>query len=232
MRTVCFAPFVGRQVLLNGLVYVISDVDGVTDIVLKRIESGVTATFKRNDLARLAMEGTLKPLDGEEPPESRQLPTLSFDDLSPAGQEKVRRRLAYVNAVKDEFPVGPRSPRLRRAILATAERRGEAPPSPHTVYRWLTRFINSGHNVIALAQDAMTKRSRKSRLPREVPERLEQHLIKELGGNVGSTVWGVTDSVLEKVARELGYDGFYSKRGTVTLLAPAKTSHLKSKEHA
>ena len=128
----------------------------------------------------------------------------------------------YVKGVINEFPVGPNSTRLSNAVAAVARRLNDSEvPSPHSVYRWLTRYVQSGYDVNALAKDAMTKRSRTPRLPEKVKKRLEECLLEELGADVGASIWGVTDKILEQIAVELEYDGFVTTRGSVTLLASA-----------
>ena len=222
MKSIEFAPTLGKQVLVNGLMFVVTALEGPNRVVLMRVDSGQTVTFERNTLARMAIAGTFQSLDGARQADKPPLPNLSFDSLSDSGKKRVSRRVAYVKGVINEFPVGPNSTRLSNAVAAAARRLNDSEvPSPHSVYRWLTRYVQSGYDVNALAKDAMTKRSRTPRLPEKVKKRLEECLLEELGADVGASIWGVTDKILEQIAVELEYDGFVTTRGSVTLLASA-----------
>src|SRR5690606_16419761 len=122
-------------------------------------------------------------------------------------------------AALPEHPVGPKSPRLAQAIDALATRRSDpSPPSAHSVYRWLRRYVASGYDVNSLALDAMVRRRRTSRVGDEVRTRIAEHLMNMLSETKGGSVYGAVDKVMELVARELGYDGFRTKNGSIQII--------------
>lgn len=218
MKSFVFNPAVGSRLLVNGIPFIVESSDSAAELVLKRSDTAQRVRYTAAELARMAMVGTCGLADSAAKP-SRPLPVVSFSELDPGKRDAVLRKLAYVKAALTEHPVGPKSPRLTRVVADLAARRCDpSPPSPHSVYRWLRRYVASGYDVNSLALDAMTKRRRTSRVGEKVRERIAEHLMDELGDKKGGNVHGAFDDIMEKVARELGYDGFRTKNGSTQIV--------------
>lgn len=220
MRSRVFDLRLGRQLLFNGIRFVVERHEGVSDVILRRVETLQTVRHSRNDLAMAAINGLLVDLEAPEPDPKRIQPSFNLSRLTNAQRERALRRLAYTRAALSLHPVGPKSPRLAHTIAEVAKRRKESPPpSAHTVYRWLTRFVLSGQDSTVFLRDAGAVRKRKPRLPEGVEERLRQQLMERLGATKGGSIRGVADEVLAAVAKDLGYDGYKTVRGAVHVLA-------------
>lgn len=218
MRSILFNPAVGARLLLNGIPFTVEKNNDAAELTLKRTNTQQRITYTVAEMARLALEGTCQLADaGAKPP--RELPATSLNELQPDKRNAVLRKLAYVKAALAEYPVGPKSHRLAQVIADLASRRSDgSPPSAHSVYRWLRRYVDSGHDVNALALEAIAKRRRKPRVREDVRSCIAHHLMDEMAKPKGAHVYGAFDEVMEKVARELGYDGYRSKNGTLVIL--------------
>jgi len=218
MKSLVFNPGVGSRLVVNEIAFVVRKSGDMGELLLERCDSGQRVTFKLSDLAVMAMTGVCKSAEADATP-ARSLPVVSLSELRPGKRDAVLRKLAYVKAALTEHPVGPKSARLSRVIDELAKRRRDtSPPSPHSVYRWLRRYVASGYDVNSLALDAMVKRRRISRVGDDVRNRIAQHLMDSLSRVKGGTVYGAFDEVMEKVARELGYDGFRTKNGSTQIV--------------
>lgn len=218
MKSFVFHPAVGSRLLVNGIPFIVESSDGAAELVLKRSDTEQRVRYTAAELARMAMVGRCELAVSAAKP-SRPLPVVSFSELDPDKRDAVLRKLAYVKAALPEHPVGPKSPRLTRVVADLSARRCDpSPPSAHSVYRWLRRYVASGYDVNSLALDAMVGRRRISRVGDEVRNRVAKHLMDTLSGVKGGTVYGAFDKVMETVARELGYDGFRTKNGSTQIL--------------
>lgn len=222
MRSKVFDLALGRQLLLNGIAFVVERHEGVSHVILRRVDTLQTVRHTRNELAVAFIQGLLVDLDAPEPSTKDIQPTFDLSRLSDAQRDRALRRLAYTRAVLRLHPVGPRSLRLKHTIVEVAQRRADpSPPSTHTVYRWLKRFTDAKQDSTVFLRDAGALRKRKSRLPEGVDERLRAKLMEKLGATKGGSLRGVTDPVLEEVAKELGYDGYKTVKGAVCVLGTA-----------
>lgn len=218
MRSFVFNPAVGSRLVVNEIAFVVRRSDDTAELLLERCDSGQRVKYRLAELAQMAMAGTCKLADSEAAPVP-SLPVFSLSELPSDKRDAVLRKLAYVKAALPEHPVGPKSPRLTRVVADLAARRCDpSPPSAHSVYRWLRRYVASGYDVNALALDAMTKRRRTPRVGEKVRDRIAEHLMDELGDTKGGNVHGAFDDIMEKVARELGYDGFRTKNGSTQIV--------------
>lgn len=126
---------------------------------------------------------------------------------------RVVRRTAYATACAKLYPVGPKSERLCREIEEIAQRIGDRHrPSPHSVYRWMRRYVLSNYDTAVFVQDAGAIRQRKARVDPKAQELLRIE-IQELLGAVGATLHGVMNRALARVAKQLGYPTFQTKEG-------------------
>lgn len=213
MKTITLDFSIGRQLIVNGSLWVIESLDGPSAVNLCALTSGQVVRFTRNELARLAIDGKLsdpaQPATGIVPP-SR----IDISALPESKRALAMRRLQYVNAVKRMYPIGPQNPHFVERISETAAARNDpSPPSPHSVYRWLRRFVTGGYDTAVFLRDVGTTRKRKPRLQDGVHERLEELLLEALGNTKGGSLHGVADDVLATLAREFGYDRFKSVTG-------------------
>jgi len=219
MRSIALDFRLGKQVLVNGSLFVIEALDGASHVVLQRVGNAAQITITRNELAKLAITGQYSDADTPALETKNRQPPFKLDKLTDEQRSRVIRRLSYVNAVVDLHPIGPKNPLLRMRINDTAARLKDlAPPSPHSVYRWLRRFVLSDHDPAAFARDACVVRRRKSRLDDGVQELLSAKLMDELTSSKGATVRGVFDKVVEQVACTLGHSSFRSITGETTLV--------------
>ena len=224
MRSKVLDLRLGRQLLFNGIAFVVERHDGVSNVILRRVDTLQTVSHTRNELAQACIDGLLVDADAAEPDPKHIQPSFDLSRLSNAQRRMALRRLAYTRAAESLYPVGPKSPRLARVIGEVARRREDpSPPSVHTVYRWLRRFVASGRDTTVFLRDAGALRKRKPRLPEGVDERLRAHLMERLGANKGGSLRGVLDEVLADVAQELGYDGFKTVRGAIRVLGEDST---------
>jgi len=213
----------GKQLILNGLLFVVEGFDGVADVHLRRIDTEQRVIYTRNALGMMLLEGKLSDTAVGNQPRERSLPPLNLDVLTDEQRAIVERRLAYVLAANRARPISPNTQKLQRIIDETAERLEdtEQPPSKHTVYKWLLAYIHNDYDVAALALDFTATRRRASRLPEGVTELIEEYLPELLGEWETESLWGVFDDLMETVARELHYDGYVSKyRSTEILNGP------------
>jgi putative transposase len=135
--------------------------------------------------------------------------------LKPDQRRRVDRRIAYTNACVGLYPVGPNSKRLSAAIADVAERnRDSRPPSPHSVYRWMRRYILSNYDTGVFVQDAGAVRTRQPKLEKGVRDLLKAEIERLLGASEGATLHGVMDEALALVAKQLGHLKFVAKDGT------------------
>lgn len=206
---------VGTMYQLQGSTYAIRDVqpDGMVHLACP-IRRDVVVPLSVTELVKLRMSGQAK-LVGEPEPEVNTALTKAraLKALSPEQRARVSRRVAYVNAARSLWPVGPLNPRLSDLISAVAARRGELePPSPHSVYRWLSRFVRTNDTGVFM-RDAGYPSLRKPRIDPTAKAVLQGHLEVLLGSRPGETLWAITDLALALTARDLGFSTFIDKEG-------------------
>lgn len=185
-----------------------------------------------SEVVTLRMSGALAPA---------HMPALPYDVrgpvrrglLSPATRELVTRRMAYGKAAAQLYPVGPKSERLGQLIAEVAERIGDSdPPSAHSVYRWVRRYVASDYNTAVFMQDVDVVRKRPPRkLTDQTPDRLRHHIQTLLGAYLGATLHGITNLALAMTAKDMGYLQFQTKEGVEELVddyIPRENTRLKS----
>lgn len=135
---------------------------------------------------------------------------------------RVARRIAYAQFAAALYPVGPKSSRLKAAISDVAQRhKDDSPPSPHSVYRWVTRYVTSGYDTAVFMQDCSATRTRKKRqVTDELSHRLREHITELLGAFKSATLHGITNLALAKTARDLGHLTFITKEGVEEDVGP------------
>lgn len=205
----------GTKYLLDGKEFESDGIDVETGKVrVVRRHTKEAQTFTTAELAHMRMEGQLTlPADND----LRHVPTgrPTLRPLTAEQRRRVQRRQAYSTACAPLYPVGPLSNRLKTAIDEVAERIGDKlPPSPHSVYRWVRRYVLSNYDTAVFVQDAGALRQRKPRLGKGVHDLLALEIERLLGSNPAATLSGVMDEALASVAKQLGYLTFTAKDGT------------------
>lgn len=216
MRAPPFRLSVGAQLLIHGRTQLISDVADDGDIHLKCVNSGRTYRTSMAELASMRLRGEVEcPNDGAtHQPSGRP----SLKPMTDAMRARIARRIAYVRIAVREYPVGPKSSRLQNCINLVALRNGDSrPPSPHSVYRWVRRYVESNYDTAVFLQDAAAVRTRTPRIDTRVQDCLRTEIERLLGGNVGATLNGVMNEALATVAKNLGYVTFRTKEGVELL---------------
>jgi hypothetical protein len=128
--------------------------------------------------------------------------------------QTVSRRIAYVNALCAEGPIGPKHAAFEACLRRVAECTGDkCPPSPWTAYRWLSRYRSSGFNPDVLARQELFVRTRKPKVSPEIKATIARHLSDLLARGVGPSLHSVTDLALALTARDLGRVQFRDKYG-------------------
>jgi hypothetical protein len=214
MKTPPLAFTKGTPYLLDGQNVMVDGVDTATGkLKLKRPNTNEELQYELQDLMRMRMEGRLtNPPGGRASYEPRGKASLKA--LNDQQRLRVRRRMAYATACAPLYPVGPLSSRLANTINDVARRVGDKrPPSPHSVYRWMRRYILSNYDTAVFVQDAGAIRQRKSRIGSKEREFLAEEIERLLGSNIGATLNGVMDEALASVAKRLGYLSFIAKDG-------------------
>jgi hypothetical protein len=199
----------GRDVEVDSV-----DAKKGTVILKAPAPSKETLSYGLAELNAMYFRGELTLPPGAEP---RHEPTwkATLKELTKEQRKRVARRIAYTNACAPLYPVGPLSRRLSTAIAEVAQRIGDRmPPSPHSVYRWMRRYILSNYNTAVFVQDAAAIRKRKPRIDKGVRDLLAVEIERLLGANKKATLNGVMDEALASVAKRLGYINFIAKDGT------------------
>lgn len=214
MRTTPLSFVVGTEYLLNGVPVKVDRIDVDTGKVwLERAFTRGSLSFGLQELTQMRWRGELT-LPGEEQRQHEPTGRATLYPLTKDQRTRAARRLAYATACAPLYPVGPLSGRLAKAIAEVATRiRDKSPPSPHSVYRWVRRYILSNYDTAVFVQDAGAIRQRKPRIDPKVRERLAVEIERLLGANKGATLSGVMDEALASVAKQLGYLTFTAKDG-------------------
>lgn len=213
MRLAVLPLRIGTMYRMRDSVYAIKDVrdDGVVRLACP-IRRDVVISLGVAELVKLRMSGQAH-LVGESEPDLNRPKARALDTFTPEQRAKIARRIAYVNAARSLWPVGPLSPRLKALIAEVALRRDEAgPPSPHSVYRWLSRFMQTNDTSVFM-RDVGCQSQRKPRIDPTTKAVLQGHIESLLASRPGETLWAVTDLALALTARDLGLSTFIDKRG-------------------
>lgn len=214
MRTPPFAIAPGTEVRLNGQLQVVQSVglDGAVTLQcpLRHTQLQVTLT----ELVSMRMNGNLEPvLVGREDHQPSGQPT--YASMTDEARGRALRRLAYGRTAAQLYPVGPENERLVALIAEVAQQIGDPhPPSSHSVYRWMRRFVCSGYDTAVFVQDgAVTRRRRPRSIPDGVKTRLREHIQALLGAYQGATLNGVMNLALARTAKDTGHCTFITKEG-------------------
>jgi len=166
------------------------------------------------ELVSMRMKGVLEPAQvGRE--DHQPSGQATFASMTDEARGRALRRLAYGRTAAQLYPVGPENKRLAALIAEVAHQLGDLhPPSSHSVYRWVRRFVCSGYDTSVFLQDsAVTRRRRPHSISDEVKTRLREHIQTLLGAYQGATLNGVMNLALAKTARDAGHITFITKEG-------------------
>lgn len=219
MKTPPFPIEPGTELRLNGQLQVVKSIDDNGTVTLMCPLRKTEVQFDLQALVSMRMAGKLEPV--QLPPESHQpsrQPT--YATMSDDERKRVLRRVAYGRAAAEYFPIGPKNPQLKTLIAEVAERlKDPDPPSPHSVYRWMRRYVGSGYDTSVFMQDAAVIRTRTPRrFSDDLKERLREHIQTLLGAYQGATLHGITNLALARTARDAGYVSFVTKEGVEELV--------------
>lgn len=211
----------GTEVRVRGQLQVI---DNISDSGLVTLVCPLRHTelqFDLHELVAMRMDGVLTPVLSEQTTHQVAYPQ-TYARQSKEARGRVARRIAYAQFAAALYPVGPHSSRLKAAISDVAQRhKDDSPPSPHSVYRWVTRYVTSGYDTAVFMQDCSIARTRKKRqVTDEVSCRLREHITELLGSSKGATLHGITNLALAKTAKDLGHLTFITKEGVEEDVGP------------
>ena len=211
----------GTELRLREQLQVVQSIDDNGQVTLMCPLRKTTLNFELSELVSMRMAGTLKPIHvgPEDHPPSGEPTYASMSDES---RQRTLRRVAYGRKASELYPIGPKSAKLKELIAEVAERIGDpGPPSPHSVYRWVRRFVGSGYDTAVFMQDGAVRRTRKPRkIPDKVRTRLGEHIQTLLGRYPGAKINGITDLALALTARDSGHATFITKERVEELVDP------------
>lgn len=214
MRVPPFPLAPGTELRIRGQLQVIESISDVGLVTLMCPVRQSRLNFELSELVSMRMNGVLELVHTV--PELHQVSgTPKYTKLPKEVRQRVARRIAYTQPAASLYPVGPHSPRLKALIAEVAQRHGDtSPPSSHSVYRWLTRYVTSGFETAVFMQDAAVTRTRKKRhITDAIQRRLGEHIANLLGSNKGATLHGITNLALAKTAKDVGHLTFITKEG-------------------
>lgn len=218
MRAPPFPVKVGSELTFKGQLQVIDAIGEAGEVTLRCPLRNTKVRIALDELVTLRTHGEVAPAM-ERPVKDKLDARPNYGQFTDAQRETIARRIAYTRAAVELFPVGPKSPRLHQVIEVVARRLEDpSPPSPHSVYRWTTRYVNANYDAAVFMQDANATRSRKPRVEQAVKDKLRQHIEALLGQFKFATLHGLTDLALALAARDLGYITFVTKRGQTELV--------------
>lgn len=213
MRAPNFSTSPGTELRINGQLVVVREVDAQGAVRVECPLRRTSLSFSMVELGRMFMAGDLEAIHAlsvSHQPSAKP----SLHPQTPELRARAMRRIAYAREAQKDYPVGPKSPRLRRSVDEVARRINDAnPPSPHSVYRWTKRFVDSGCDAAVFVQDGRVIRHRARRIDVDAEDLLRQVIQDLLGRNRGATLNGITNEALAIVAKELGYLSFRTKEG-------------------
>lgn len=204
----------GAVYVLNGKEVESDGIDVETGKVkLIRVHTKEEMHFTVPEMTRLRMQGALR---GPGNTKTHHVPSgrATLKPLTTEQRTRAQRRIAYATACAPLYPVGPLSHRMKNTIADVSRRLGDRlPPSPHSVYRWMRRYILSNYDTAVFVQDAGAVRQREARIGSDVQALLAKEIERLLSGNKAATLSGVMDEALASVAKQLGYLRFTAKDG-------------------
>jgi hypothetical protein len=211
----------GTEVRVRGQLQVI---DKISDSGLVTLVCPLRHTelqFELHELVTMRMDSILTPVLSEPTTHQVACPP-AYTPQSQETRARVARRIAYAQFAAALYPIGPHSSRLKAAISDVAQRhKDDSPPSPHSVYRWVTRYVTSGYDTAVFMQDCSATRTRRKRqVTDEVSCRLREHITELLGAFKGATLHGITNLALAKTAKDLGHLTFVTKEGVEEEVGP------------
>lgn len=222
MRKAPFEFKPGQRLWFNGAPATVCQVDSAGQRHIRLSATNQVVKLSEAKLARLSMCGVVKSADptGAAPDESVTKESrdsgVPWHKLSKAQQARIRRRIKYVKAVETLYPISPNNPLLPVAVMQVAkDTADDNPPSPHSVYRWLRRYVKAGCDVGALAREVAFRRQRRSRLPAGAKQQLAVRLMEALGANPGASISGVFNDVMQAAAEALGLESYKDRNGNV-----------------
>jgi hypothetical protein len=211
----------GAKYSLNGQMVEVESVDVKegTAILKAHYPNKASLRYSLAELSTMFFRGELN-LPSDTPASHEPTWKATLKPLTQEQRKRVERRIAYTNACTPLYPVGPLSRRLSTAIAEVAQRLGDKrPPSPHSVYRWVRRYILSNYNTAVFFQDAGAIRQRKPRVDKGVRDLLAVEIERLLGVDKKATLHGVMDEALASVAKQLGHIHFIAKDGSQQVAA-------------
>lgn len=228
MRSVLFDLRPGSRWRLHDRDHVVERHEAPGTVILRCLATEQTFRMSVSEVAWLAMRGKFRATDTQPIPPKLQQPYFNLGRLTDAQLRRIERRLAYVNAAKVHYPLGPKHPAMAATIDQIARRLNDPkPPSRHTVYRWLIRYVRAGYDSTVFALDAGASRRRRTGLTLEVHARLQEVFLEKAAAKKDPTVRGLYDDVVATVAAELGYPKFKSLSGETMLLPQWQDARLR-----
>lgn len=214
MKTPPFHISPGTELRIHGQLQVIERISDEGQVTLLCPVRQTRLQFELYELVSMRMSGALEPV--HLPRVQHEVTGVpAYTPLSKEARMRVARRIAYAQAASRIYPVGPHSLRLKAVISEVALRHKDtAPPSAHSVYRWLTRYVTSGYDNAVFVQDCAVTRTRKKRhVTDEISHRLREHITTLLSAFKGATLHGITNLALAKTAKDVGNLTFITKEG-------------------
>lgn len=209
----------GTELRINERLHVVKTVSDTGAVTLQCPVRRTEISYSLSELVTLRMAGDLEPVHGVSVTYEASKTRID-SKLSKDACQRISRRISYAQVCAREYPVGPKSPRLRRLIDHVAARDEDpSPPSAHSVYRWVKRYVTSGYDTAVFMQDEAVSRQRRPRkLTAPIRSSLERNIQTLLGRYVGGTLNGVLNMALAKTAKQNGYSQFVTKEGATELV--------------
>jgi transposase InsO family protein len=232
-----FQIAVGLKLDINGRLQEVIKEDKDKAFTLRCPLMRTQLVVTHHELLMLRINGKLK-FHGEREleaasKESQELPNMA--KLSDEQKDRISRRVRYAVPIASMGPMGPKNPRLHKAIEEIADKRNrelaenaelagttheqETPPAPHSVYRWVQKYRASNYDSRCFMRDVLASHKRKPKLEQKAHELLE-HYANELSQRfMHTTVTGLADLTAALTARDLQYTWFRSMTRQKMLVA-------------
>ena len=212
-QPLCVAP--SAEVRINKELHVVREVSPKGQVILEYPIRRTRLSYAMPELVAMHMAGTLLPLNNRST-SHKGIGTPKLGVLEPAASERIARRLAYGKAATQEFRVGPKSPRMKLLIDAVAQRIGDTnPPSPHSVYLWVRRYVTAGYDTAVFMRDVDMTRTRRPRgLTDDLQDLLNQDIYIRFGAFRGANHRGISNIALARTAKYMGYVSFLTREGS------------------
>lgn len=189
----------GQSLTINSIVYRIFRIDENANFQLERAKDLAIITKTKEQLLALLEAGEMQfhdLSDIRESPKSSRPPSLSvLDDMQ---QVQAMRCYEYIKACNQSVGNQPVRTGIEPVIEAVAQRIGdESKPSSITVYRWWSKYVNSGYDITSLVQGK--RGPKKSRTYGKSIEAILAEVLEEVC------------LTREQVCWQAGYDAFCSR---------------------